>query len=167
MKSWSVVSALMEAGMEMVYHLGEEVDRCGRRARQAAVQRATSHVRPIAPRENYDFLADNKADIVLSGGRTQFIALKAKMPWLNINQERVYPYAGYDGMVELVKRIALSIHDPIWAQVREPAPWDDEGRLTGGVAAVVPAPVDQPNDHFLAHHRKKFVGADESDMAEC
>ena len=53
----------------------------------------------MAPRDLYAMLAANKADIMLSGGRTQFIALKAKMPWLDINQERHFPYAGYDGMV--------------------------------------------------------------------
>ena len=41
---------------------------------------------------------------MLSGGRSQFVALKAKMPWLDINQERHHAYAGYDGMVELVRR---------------------------------------------------------------
>ncbi len=46
------------------------------------------------PRELYSALSDHKADIMLSGGRTQFIALKAKMPWLDINQERQHSYAG-------------------------------------------------------------------------
>ncbi len=69
-------------------------------------------------------LAAGKADIMLSGGRTQFIALKAKTPWLDINQERHHPYAGYDGMVELVRQIDLAIHNPAFAAVRAPAPWD-------------------------------------------
>lgn len=69
-------------------------------------------------------LSEDKADIMLSGGRTQFIALKAKTPWLDINQERHHPYAGYDGMVELVRQIDLAIHNPIWSEVREPAPWE-------------------------------------------
>jgi nitrogenase molybdenum-cofactor synthesis protein NifE len=122
-------------------------------------------------------LVDNKADIMLSGGRTQFIALKAKMPWLDINQERIFPYAGYDGMVELVKRIALSIHNPVWQQVRESAPWDANGHLVARSAAtgsepeaksgIKPTPVEEYDDHFLAHHRKKFVGADASDAPEC
>ena len=93
----------------------------------------------MAPRDLYKLLSDAKADIMLSGGRTQFIALKAKMPWLDINQEREHPYAGYDGMVELVKRIALAIHNPIWEQVRTPAPWDAEGRLIGGSLSPLPA----------------------------
>jgi nitrogenase molybdenum-cofactor synthesis protein NifE len=89
------------------------------------------------------------------------------MPWLDINQERIFPYAGYDGMVELVKRIALSIHNPIWQQVREPVPWDDNGHLIGRAPAPEVESAEDRGDHFLAHHRKKFVGADASDMAEC
>ena len=49
------------------------------------------------------------ADIMLSGGRTQFIALKARLPWLDINQERHNAYAGYDGMVELVRELHRAI----------------------------------------------------------
>jgi nitrogenase molybdenum-cofactor synthesis protein NifE len=41
---------------------------------------------------------------MLSGGRSQFVALKAKMPWLDINQERHHAYAGYEGMVVLLVR---------------------------------------------------------------
>ncbi len=78
----------------------------------------------MAPRDLYAMLAAGKADIMLSGGRTQFIALKAKTPWLDINQERHHPYAGYDGMVELVRQIDLAIHNPVCADVRAPAPWD-------------------------------------------
>ena len=85
----------------------------------------------MAPREMYAMLADGEADIMLSGGRTQFIALKAKTAWLDINQERHVPYAGYDGMVELVRAIDLAINNPVWEQVRAPAPWDAEGRIDG------------------------------------
>jgi hypothetical protein len=83
----------------------------------------------MAPRDLYRMLAAGEADIMLSGGRTQFIALKARVPWLDINQERHHAYAGYDGMVELVRQIDLAIHNPVWAQVRAPAPWDAEGRV--------------------------------------
>ncbi len=166
-KSWSVVSALMEIGMEIV-STSVKKSTVEDKERIKQLLKDDHHMfDAMAPRDLYKMLADNKADIMLSGGRTQFIALKAKMPWLDINQERIFPYAGYDGMVELVKRIALSIHNPIWEQVREPAPWDDNGHLTGRSAAAEPVPVEDHDDHFLAHHRKKFVGADASDMAEC
>jgi nitrogenase molybdenum-cofactor synthesis protein NifE len=121
----------------------------------------------MAPRDLYALLKERKADIMLSGGRTQFIALKAKTAWLDINQERQYPYAGYDGMVELVKRIALAIHNPVWEQVRAPAPWDEDGRLSPVHAGEGAEEDGAADDRFLAHHRRKFADAEASDMAEC
>lgn len=79
----------------------------------------------LKPREMYKILKDARANIMLSGGRSQFIALKAKMPWLDINQERHYAYAGYDGMVALVREIDKTLSNPVWAQIRAPAPWDE------------------------------------------
>jgi nitrogenase molybdenum-cofactor synthesis protein NifE len=73
----------------------------------------------------YRILKAAQADIMLSGGRTQFVALKAKMPWLDINQERHYAYAGYEGMIELVREIDKALSNPVWNQVRTPAPWDE------------------------------------------
>jgi nitrogenase molybdenum-cofactor synthesis protein NifE len=64
---------------------------------------------------------------MLSGGRSQFIALKAKVPWLDVNQERHVAFAGYEGIVALVEEIDKTLSNPIWRQVRLPAPWDALG----------------------------------------
>ena len=82
-------------------------------------------IEDMAPREMYKMLKEARADIMLSGGRSQFVALKAKMPWLDINQERHHAYAGYEGMVELVREIDKALSNPVWRQVRKPAPWDE------------------------------------------
>ncbi|MFC0804835.1 nitrogenase iron-molybdenum cofactor biosynthesis protein NifE [Ensifer sp. P24N7] len=123
-KSWSVVHALMEIGIEIV---GTSVKKSTAEDKERIKQilKDENHMfESMAPRDLYSLLSEDKADIMLSGGRTQFIALKAKTPWLDINQERHHPYAGYGGMVELVRQIDLAIHNPIWRQVREPAPWE-------------------------------------------
>jgi nitrogenase molybdenum-cofactor synthesis protein NifE len=49
--------------------------------------------------------------------------MKAKIPFLDINQEREFGYAGYQGMLELVRQLALTIESPIWSAVRSKAPW--------------------------------------------
>jgi nitrogenase molybdenum-cofactor synthesis protein NifE len=72
----------------------------------------------------HNILRKERVDIMLSGGRTQFVALKAKVPWLDINQERHHAYAGYDGMVNLVRQIDLAVSSPIWERVRKRAPWE-------------------------------------------
>jgi nitrogenase molybdenum-cofactor synthesis protein NifE len=135
-KSWSVVSALMEIGIEIV---GTSVKKSTvedkERIRQIFKDEAHAFD-GMAPRDLYALLERRDADIMLSGGRTQFIALKARMPWLDINQERAHPYAGYAGMVELVRQIDLALHNPIWDAVRAPSPFDADGRLREGVSVI-------------------------------
>jgi nitrogenase molybdenum-cofactor synthesis protein NifE len=57
---------------------------------------------------------------MLSGGRSQFVALKARMPWMDINQERHHAFAGYEGMVTMVAEIDKALFNPVWEQVRTP-----------------------------------------------
>jgi nitrogenase molybdenum-cofactor synthesis protein NifE len=49
------------------------------------------------------------------------------MPWLDINQERHNAYMGYVGMVTLVAEIDKALYNPVWDQVRRPAPWEKAG----------------------------------------
>lgn len=125
-KSWSVVSALQEIGMIVV---GTSVKKSTKEdiGRIKAIMGEEAHLfDDLPPREMYRMLKDAEADIMLSGGRSQFVALKAKVPWLDINQERHHAYAGYEGMVALVRQIDLALHNPVWEQVRRPAPWEEE-----------------------------------------
>ena len=41
-----------------------------------------------------------------------YTALKAKVPFLDINQERDFGYAGYEGMLELARQLALDAGEP-------------------------------------------------------
>jgi nitrogenase molybdenum-cofactor synthesis protein NifE len=123
-KSWSVVAALQEVGMEIV---GTSVKKSTREDKERVVQIMGDDAHMIdnmAPREMYAMLKEARADIMLSGGRSQFVALKAKMPWLDINQERHHGYAGYEGIVTLVHEIDKTLTNPVWNQVRAPAPWE-------------------------------------------
>ena len=124
-KSWSVVAALQEVGMEIV---GTSVKKSTLEDKQRIkeLMGEDAHmIEDMTPREMYKMLKDAQADIMLSGGRSQFVALKAKMPWLDINQERHHAYAGYAGMVKLVEEIDNSLSNPVWEQVRKPAPWEN------------------------------------------
>ncbi|MGB9164967.1 MAG: nitrogenase iron-molybdenum cofactor biosynthesis protein NifE [Rhodomicrobium sp.] len=124
-KSWSVVAALQEGGMEIV---GTSVKKSTKEDKEKIkeIMGQDAHmIEDMAPREMYKLLKEARADIMLSGGRSQFVALKAKMPWLDINQERHYAYAGYEGMIDLVREIDKALSNPVWRQVRTPAPWDE------------------------------------------
>jgi nitrogenase molybdenum-cofactor synthesis protein NifE len=125
-KSWSVVSALQEGGMEIVgTSVKKSTDEDKEKIKELMGEDAHMFD-DMRPRDMYAMLKESRADIMLSGGRSQFVALKVKMPWLDINQERHHAYAGYVGMVELVKQIEQALFHPVWAQVRKPAPWETE-----------------------------------------
>jgi nitrogenase molybdenum-cofactor synthesis protein NifE len=123
-KSWSVVAALQETGLVIT---GTSVKKStpDDKLRIKELVKDDAHMyENLKPREMYAILKEAHADIMLSGGRTQFVALKAKMPWLDINQERHHAYAGYTGMVTLINEIDKALSNPIWEQVRRPAPWE-------------------------------------------
>jgi len=123
-KSWSVVSALQEIGMVVVGTSTRKSTKEDKERIKELMGGDAHMVDSIPPRQMYDQLVRGEADILLSGGRTQFVALKAKVPWLDINQERHHAYGGYDGMVELVRQLDLEINSPVWREVRRPAPWE-------------------------------------------
>jgi len=124
-KSWSVVAALQEAGLELVGTSVKKSTKEDKEKIKELMGQDAHMIEDMTPREMYKMLKDAQADIMLSGGRSQFIALKAAMPWLDINQERHHAYMGYVGMVALVEQIEKALYNPVWEQVRKPAPWDN------------------------------------------
>jgi nitrogenase molybdenum-cofactor synthesis protein NifE len=116
---------LQEAGLELVGTSVKKSTKEDKERIKELMGQDAHMIDDMTPREMYKMLKDAKADIMLSGGRSQFIALKASMPWLDINQERHHAYMGYVGMVELVREIDKTLYNPIWEQVRKPAPWQN------------------------------------------
>jgi nitrogenase molybdenum-cofactor synthesis protein NifE len=126
-KSWSVVSALQEIGMTVIGTSVRKSTEDDMHRIKALLGEDAALFGQIPGQELYRMLAAGEADILMSGGRTQFVALKTKTPWLDINQERQHPYAGYEGMVALVRQIDATLNHPVWRQVRRAAPWDSAG----------------------------------------
>ncbi len=122
-KSWSVVSALQDLGMVVVAtgtKKSTEEDKA--RIRELMGEEALM-LDDVSPRKLLQVVKDYQCDILIAGGRNLYTALKTRIPFLDINQERDFGYAGYAGMLELVRQLALTIESPVWAAVRAPAPW--------------------------------------------
>jgi nitrogenase molybdenum-cofactor synthesis protein NifE len=127
-KSWSVIAALQDLGMEVVAtgtKKSTEEDKA--RIRELMGQDAVM-LEDGNPRALIDIVSERKVDVLIAGGRNMYTALKARIPFLDINQEREFGYAGYDGMVELARQLVLTIESPVWQQVRTPAPWARQNR---------------------------------------
>ena len=126
-KSWSVVSALQDLGMVVVAtgtKKSTEEDKA--RIRELMGEEALM-LDDVSPRKLLQVVKDYRCDILIAGGRNLYTALKARLAFLDINQEREFGYAGYDGMLELVRQLALTIESPVWEAVRTPAPWRPTG----------------------------------------
>ncbi len=122
-KSWSIVSALQDLGMEVVAtgtRKSTEEDKARIRELMGADARMIEDGSPGALLE---IVREYRADILIAGGRNMYTALKARLPFLDINQEREFGYAGYEGMLELARRLALTLENPVWEAVRRPPPW--------------------------------------------
>jgi nitrogenase molybdenum-cofactor synthesis protein NifE len=123
-----VVSALQELGVEVVATSVRKSTE-GDKDRIRALTGDDAHMFDnMAPKDMYAALQAAEADVLMSGGRSRFVALKAKVPWIDVNQEKHEAYAGYDGMVELVRHLDRAVNNPIWADVRAPAPWEASWR---------------------------------------
>ena len=142
-KSWSVVAALQEIGMEVV-GTSTKKSTAEDKQRIKEIMGEEAHMfDELSPREMFKILKGAQADIMLSGGRSQFVALKAKMPWMDVNQEKHHAYAGYVGMVEMVRQLHLALGNPIWAQVRQPAPWETATLTLDSLVVPEPASTAQ------------------------
>ncbi|MBT3010177.1 MAG: nitrogenase iron-molybdenum cofactor biosynthesis protein NifE [Candidatus Thiodiazotropha sp. (ex Lucina aurantia)] len=122
-KSWSVIAALQDLGMEVVAtgtKKSTEEDKA--RIRELMGKDAVM-LEEGNPRALIDMVRNNGVDVLIAGGRNMYTALKARIPFLDINQEREFGYAGYEGMVELARQLVLTIDSPVWPAVRQPAPW--------------------------------------------
>ncbi|GBF79027.1 nitrogenase iron-molybdenum cofactor biosynthesis protein NifE [Aphanothece sacrum] len=123
-KSWSIVSAAQDLGIEVVAtstKKSTEEDKA--RIKQLLGQDGIM-LEKGSPEELLRVIEKTKADLLVAGGRNQYTALKARIPFLDVNQERHHPYAGYVGMVEMARELDEAVHSPIWRQVRQAAPWE-------------------------------------------
>jgi nitrogenase molybdenum-cofactor synthesis protein NifE len=122
-KSWSIVSALQDLGMEVVATGTRKSTKEDKARIRELMGQDARMIEDGNPRALLDTVYAAGADILIAGGRNLYTALKARLPFVDINQEREHGYAGYAGMLTLAKRLTLALECPIWTTVRAPPPW--------------------------------------------
>jgi nitrogenase molybdenum-cofactor synthesis protein NifE len=135
-KSWSIVAALQDLGMRVVAtgtKKSTEEDKA--RIRELMGQDALM-IEDGNPRALIDVVRRHEVDVLIAGGRNMYTALKARIPFLDINQERDFGYEGYTGMLELARQLCLTIESPVWQAVRRPPAWAAVSRAVTAEEAV-------------------------------
>lgn len=123
-KSWSVISALQDLGMKVVATGTKKSTEEDKARIRELMGDDTLMIDDGNPKELLRIVKEYRADILIAGGRNMYTALKARVPFLDINQEREFGYAGYQGMLELVRQLTLTLESPVWDAARTTAPWD-------------------------------------------
>ncbi len=122
-KSWSIVAALQELGM-VVVATGTKKSTEADKARIRELMGDQVRMLDEGGAKNLLNIAhESHADIMIAGGRNMYTAVKAKIPFLDINQEREHAYAGYAGMLTLAKELCRTLESPVWAIARSTPPW--------------------------------------------
>lgn len=125
-KSWSIISAAKDLGMEVVATSTKKSTEEDKARIKELLGKDGIMMEKGNAQELLRVIDKTKADMLIAGGRNQYTALKAKIPFLDINQERHHPYAGYVGMIEMARELDEALYSPVWEQVRKPAPWEQE-----------------------------------------
>jgi nitrogenase molybdenum-cofactor synthesis protein NifE len=122
-KSWSIISAANDLGIEVVATSTKKSTEEDKARIKKLLGKDGIMMQKGNPTELLRVIDKTKADMLIAGGRNQYTAIKARVPFLDINQERHHPYAGYAGMVEMARELCEALYSPVWEQVRQPAPW--------------------------------------------
>ena len=108
-KSWSFISALYDLGIEIAA-VGTKKSTVEDEEKMKAIMGDDAPlVEDTTPKNLLRLLRENNADMLIAGGRNQYLAVKEGFPFVDVNQERHTAYAGYQGLVNLAEQISNGI----------------------------------------------------------
>ncbi len=122
-KIWSIASALQDLGIEVV---ATAVKKATEADREKAREYLGEHgVLMMDPGKEQARLIDEKgAHLLLAGGRSLYTAIKKRISFIDVNQEKKKSYGGYKGLLNLADDLKNALENPVFANVARRAPWE-------------------------------------------
>lgn len=108
-KSWSFISALMDLGMEIVAIGTKKSTFEDEEKMKEILGEDAPLVEDVTPKNLLKLMREKNADVLVAGGRNQYLAIKEGFPFVDVNQERHIAYAGYQGLINLAEQISNSM----------------------------------------------------------
>lgn len=108
-KSWSFISALQDLGIEIAAVGTKKSTFEDEEKMKSILGENAPLVEDTAPGNLLRLMRENKADMLIAGGRNLYLAVKEGYPFVDVNQERHTAYAGYEGLVNLAEQISNSM----------------------------------------------------------
>jgi nitrogenase molybdenum-cofactor synthesis protein NifE len=122
-KAWSIASGLQDLGIEVV---ATSI----RKSTEDDIAKARDYLGPDgvlmkAPASEQSKVIDERgAHILLAGGRSLYTAIKKKISFIDVNQEKKTSYGGYNGLLNLAQDLEYAFNNPVFANVSKKAPWE-------------------------------------------
>lgn len=123
-KTWSMVNALRELGVEILAAGTQNSTLEDFYRMKALMHKDAKIIDDTSSAGLLQIMYEKMPDLIVAGGKTKFLALKTKTPFLDINHGRSHPYAGYEGMVTFARQLDLTVNNPIWPVLNGRAPWE-------------------------------------------
>ena len=122
-KAWSIASGLQDLGIEVVAtsvakSTQDDIDK----AREYLGENGVLMTKPAS--EQGKIIDQTGAHILLAGGRSLYTAIKKKISFIDVNQEKKTSYGGYNGLLNLAEDLKYAFRNPVFANVGKPAPWE-------------------------------------------
>lgn len=119
-KSWSLVGALQELGMGVVATGAKKsTEEDKQRIRELMGENAVL-IDDGSPGNLLKLYHEKGASCLMAGGRNQYTAVKGRIPFVHVNQERDAAFAGYKGFLDLARQLDKAIHSPAFALSKLP-----------------------------------------------
>jgi len=137
-KTWSMVNALRELGVEILAAGTQNSTLEDFHRMKSLMHRDAKIIEDTSTAGLLEIMKEMAPDLIVAGGKTKFLALKARTPFLDINHGRAHPYAGYEGMITFARQLDLTVNNPIWPALNAKAPWQlgDDAREAARAAAA-------------------------------
>ncbi len=133
-KTWSMVNALRELGVEILAAGTQNSTLEDFYRMKGLMHKDARIIEDTSTAGLLEVMKEKMPDLIVAGGKTKFLALKTKTPFLDINHGRSHPYAGYEGMVTFAKQLDLTVNNPIWPVLNASAPWEERGAALADAA---------------------------------
>src|SRR6266581_940165 len=121
-KTWSMVNSLTELGVEVLAAGTQNSTLEDFYRMKALMHKDAKIIDDTSTAGLLSVMYEKMPDLIVAGGKTKFLALKTKTPFLDINHGRTHPYAGYEGMVTFSRQLDMTVNNPIWPTLTAPAP---------------------------------------------
>ena len=122
-KTWSIASALQDLGIEVVATAVKKATEADReKAREYLGETGVLMMDPGS--EQAGIIDQRGAHLLLAGGRSLYTAIKKRIAFADVNQEKKKSYGGYAGLLNLAEDLKNALENPVFNNVAKRAPWE-------------------------------------------